>query len=71
MLIGQKLRDIRETKNLSQDDIERASGLVRPYAQSSFFAAIRAAGSDCTETAVQPGRRTYWLAVIMPNKPLA
>jgi len=31
MLIGQRLRDIREAKNLSQDDIERATGLVRPY----------------------------------------
>ncbi len=31
MLIGQRLRDIREAKNLSQSDIERATGLVRPY----------------------------------------
>ena len=31
MLIGQRLRDIREMKNLSQDDIERSTGLVRPY----------------------------------------
>ena len=31
MLIGQRLRDIREMKNLSQDDIEEATGLVRPY----------------------------------------
>lgn len=31
MLIGQRLRDIREMKNLSQDDIEKATGLVRPY----------------------------------------
>jgi len=30
MLIVQRLRDIREGKNLSQDDIERATGLVRP-----------------------------------------
>ena len=31
MLIGQRLRDIRDAKNLSQDDIEKATGLVRPY----------------------------------------
>ena len=31
MNIGQRLREIREAKNLSQDDIERATGLVRPY----------------------------------------
>lgn len=31
MLIGQRLRDIREIKKLSQDDIEKATGLVRPY----------------------------------------
>ena len=31
MLIGQRLRDIREMKNLRQDDIEKATGLVRPY----------------------------------------
>ena len=31
MLIGQRLRDIREMKNLGQDDIEKATGLVRPY----------------------------------------
>ncbi len=31
MLIGQRLRDIREAKNLSQHDIEKATGLVRPY----------------------------------------
>lgn len=27
MLIGQRLRDIREMKNLSHDDIEKARGL--------------------------------------------
>jgi len=31
MLIGQRLRDIRIAKNLSRADIERATGLVRPY----------------------------------------
>ncbi len=31
MLIGQRLREIRDAKNLSQDDIENATGLVRPY----------------------------------------
>ena len=31
MLIGQRLRDIRKAKNLSQDDIARATGFVRPY----------------------------------------
>jgi transcriptional regulator with XRE-family HTH domain len=31
MLIGQRLRDIREAKNLSQGHIERATGLMRPY----------------------------------------
>ena len=31
MLIGQRLREIRDAKNLSQDDIERSTGLVRPY----------------------------------------
>jgi transcriptional regulator with XRE-family HTH domain len=31
MLIGQKLREIREGKNLSQGDIERRTGLLRCY----------------------------------------
>ena len=31
MLIGQRLRDIREAKNLSQEDIAKATGFVRPY----------------------------------------
>jgi len=31
MLIGQRLRESRDAKNLSQDDIERATELVRPY----------------------------------------
>lgn len=31
MLIGQRLREIRRAKNLSQDDIAKATGLVRPY----------------------------------------
>jgi transcriptional regulator with XRE-family HTH domain len=31
MLIGQKLREIREAKNLSQVEIAAATGLVQPY----------------------------------------
>jgi transcriptional regulator with XRE-family HTH domain len=31
MLIGQRLRDIREAKNLSQGDIEKSTGLLRCY----------------------------------------
>jgi transcriptional regulator with XRE-family HTH domain len=31
MLIGQRLRELREAKNLSQGDIEKRTGLVRPY----------------------------------------
>ena len=31
MLIGQRLREIRESKNLSQGDIERRTGLLRCY----------------------------------------
>lgn len=31
MLIGQKLRDIREAKNMSQVEIAEATGLVQPY----------------------------------------
>jgi transcriptional regulator with XRE-family HTH domain len=31
MLIGQRLRQLREEKGLSQGDIERASGLLRCY----------------------------------------
>ncbi len=31
MIIGQRLREIREAKHLSQDDIEQATSLVRPY----------------------------------------
>lgn len=31
MLIGQRLRDIRESKNLTQDDIAKATGFMRPY----------------------------------------
>jgi transcriptional regulator with XRE-family HTH domain len=31
MLIGQKLREIREAKNLSQCEIAESTGLVQPY----------------------------------------
>ena len=31
MLIGQKLREIREAKNMSQMEISGATGLVQPY----------------------------------------
>ena len=31
MLIGQRLREIRESKNLSQGDIEHRTGLIRCY----------------------------------------
>ena len=31
MLIGQKLREIREAKKMSQVEISRATGLVQPY----------------------------------------
>ncbi|MHB8527267.1 MAG: helix-turn-helix domain-containing protein [Candidatus Acidiferrales bacterium] len=31
MQVGQRLREIREAKNLSQGDIEKRSGLLRPY----------------------------------------
>ena len=31
MLIGQRLREIREAKGLSQVEISRATGLLRPY----------------------------------------
>lgn len=31
MLIGERLRDIREAKNLSQGDIEKRTGLLRCY----------------------------------------
>ena len=31
MVIGQKLRELREAKNLSQGDIERRTGLLRAY----------------------------------------
>jgi len=31
MLIGERLRELREAKNLSQGDIEKRTGLVRPY----------------------------------------
>jgi transcriptional regulator with XRE-family HTH domain len=31
MTLGQRLRRIREEKGLSQDDVERASGLLRCY----------------------------------------
>src|SRR5579863_4489977 len=31
MIIGQRLREIREEKGLSQGDVERASGLLRCY----------------------------------------
>ena len=31
MLIGQRLRDLREAKNLSQGDIEKRTGLLRCY----------------------------------------
>jgi transcriptional regulator with XRE-family HTH domain len=31
MQIGQRLREIREAKNLSQGDIAEGTGLVRPY----------------------------------------
>ncbi len=31
MLIGQRIRQLREQKNLSQGDVEKASGLLRCY----------------------------------------
>jgi transcriptional regulator with XRE-family HTH domain len=31
MIIGDRLRKLREEKNLSQGDIEKRTGLVRPY----------------------------------------
>ena len=31
MVIGQKLRELREAKNMSQGDIERRTGLIRAY----------------------------------------
>ena len=31
MLLGDRLRQIREEKNLSQGDVEKRSGLLRPY----------------------------------------
>src|ERR1700675_2949865 len=31
MIIGERLRALREEKNLSQGDIEKRTGLVRPY----------------------------------------
>jgi len=31
MIIGDRLRGLREEKNLSQGDIEKRTGLVRPY----------------------------------------
>ena len=31
MLIGQKLRELREAKNMSQVEISEATGLVQPY----------------------------------------
>ena len=31
MVIGQKLKEIRESKNLSQGDIEKRTGLLRCY----------------------------------------
>ena len=31
MLIGQKLREIREAKKMSQMEIAEATGLVQPY----------------------------------------
>ena len=31
MIIGDRLRTLREEKNLSQGDIEKRTGLVRPY----------------------------------------
>jgi transcriptional regulator with XRE-family HTH domain len=31
MLIGQRLREIRESKNLSQGDIKQRTGLIRCY----------------------------------------
>jgi transcriptional regulator with XRE-family HTH domain len=31
MVIGQKLREIRESKNLSQGDIEKRTGMLRCY----------------------------------------
>ena len=31
MLLGKRLRELREAKNLTQGDIEKATGLTRPY----------------------------------------
>ena len=31
LMIGERLRTIRESKNLSQGDIEKRTGLIRSY----------------------------------------
>jgi cytoskeletal protein RodZ len=40
MLIGQKLKEIRESKNLSQGDIEQRTGLLRCYTVRHLSARI-------------------------------
>jgi hypothetical protein len=38
MLIGQRLQEIRESKNFGQGEIERRAGLLRPYSGSRISA---------------------------------
>jgi transcriptional regulator with XRE-family HTH domain len=43
MVIGEKLRSLREQKNMSQGDVEKRSGLLRCYisrVESSFVPAF-------------------------------
>ena len=35
IIIGERLRTIRESKNLSQGDIEKRTGLIRSYTYGS------------------------------------
>ena len=46
MLIGERLRELREAKNLSQGDIEKRTGLVRPYTSRVSRTATRFQGGE-------------------------
>ncbi len=35
MIIGERLRDLREQKNMSQGDVEKRTGLLRCYSAPS------------------------------------
>ena len=54
MVIGDRLRELRESKELSQGDIENRTGLLRCYI-SRVERAYRSSGFDARKDGTRPG----------------